>query len=74
MNITSDWNYRLDRITNNILQMQAIAMSCPDIKQSAALLKTIERLLKRVEDSRLTGTPSDLGGESFADLVENLTK
>ena len=54
MSITSDWNAHLDEIEKHVLAMQRLALNCGDIMQSAALLKTIERLNKRVADSRLS--------------------
>ena len=53
MNITPDWNAHLDAIEKHVLAMQHLALTCGDIMQSAALLKSVERLNKRVADSRL---------------------
>lgn len=62
MSITSNWNAHLDEIEKHVLAMQHLALNCGDIMQSAALLKTIERLDKRVADSRLT--PNNAAGET----------
>jgi hypothetical protein len=53
VSVTPDWNNHLDEIAKHVLAMQRLALNCGDIMQSAALLKTIERLDKRVADSRL---------------------
>lgn len=69
MNITPDWNAHLDEIAKHILAMQRLALNCGDIMQSAALLKTIERLDKRVADSRLNG--NNEAGEAPPDYILN---
>jgi len=54
MNITPNWNYHIDIMSDEILALERIAYMAVDKKQREALLKTIERLRMRLDDSRLS--------------------